>query len=109
MITWGVASAVATVVPFVIGPLVIVVLVGLISSIALNSLDAKYGLTDKVIHYIELAQQEATEKVKEVEEGLLDLGAMFIDGMLETGKEIIIDELRIYIRKTLKEIKPTLL
>lgn len=107
-ITWGVAAGIAAFTPFVIGPLVVVVVVGLVSSITLNELDKKYELTDKVVHYIESAQQEVIEKTREVEKGILDLGSMLIDGMLETGKEIIINEMKIYFRNSLNEIKPRL-
>ncbi|MGR6782648.1 hypothetical protein ACU5B6_26910 [Moritella viscosa] len=107
-ITWGIGSAVAGATSFVVGPLVLVVFAGLGSAIALNWIDTKYGLTDKVVQYIESAQQEAIEKTREIEKGILDLGAMLIDGMLETGKEIIINEMKTYFRNSLNEIKPRL-
>jgi len=108
VITWGAAAGIAAFTPFVVGPLAVVVFVGLGSAIALNFIDTKYGLTDKVVQYIESAQQEIIGKTREVEQGILDLGAIFVDGMLETGKEIIINEMKTYFRNSLNEIKPRL-
>ncbi|TVO32301.1 PAAR domain-containing protein [Vibrio algivorus] len=102
-VAWG-AGAMVSMTPFIIGPLVAVVIVGTGTSMILNMLDEKYHLTDKVVEYIEHSQQEMVEKARDIEDGFWDLGAMMIDGMLETGKEIIVSELKIYVRKTINEI-----
>lgn len=104
-ISWG-AGALLTMTPFVIGPLVAVVLVGLGASIALNVLDDHFKVTDKLFELIENAQQEFIDKAREIEDGFWDLGAMYLDGMLRTGKEFVIAETRKYLRETLQEIIP---
>lgn len=104
-ISWG-AGALLTITPFVIGPLVAVVLVGLGVSIALNVLDDHFKVTNKLVELIENAQQEFVDKAREIEDGFWDLGAMYLDGMLQTGRKFVIEETRKYLRETLQEIIP---
>lgn len=106
-IAWGAGAVLVT--PFVAANLAIVVVVGLVASIGLNYLDNKYHLTDKVVQYIERAQQEMIEQARKIEDGFWDLGKMFIDGLLETGKEVIEQELKQYIRQNLSNITIELL
>ncbi|SUP67005.1 hypothetical protein [Yersinia kristensenii] len=75
-----------------------VVGVGLVVSIGLNYLDKKFGFTDKLVEYIESAQQEFVEKARELEADIWDIGAMYADNVLHKGKEIIEYEVRKYIR-----------
>lgn len=104
-ISWG-AGALLTITPFVIGPLVAVVIVGLGVSIALNVLDDHFKVTNKLVELIENAQQEFVDKAREIEDGFWDLGAMYLDGMLQTGRKFVIEETRKYLRETLQEIIP---
>ncbi|MEE4410273.1 MULTISPECIES: PAAR domain-containing protein [unclassified Serratia (in: enterobacteria)] len=104
-VSWG-AGALLTMTPFVIGPIVAVVLVGLGASIALNVLDDHFKVTNKLVELIENAQQEFVDKAREIEDGFWDLGAMYLDGMLRTGREFVIAETRKYLRETLQEIIP---
>lgn len=104
-ISWGVGTIAIGAISTVAAPLAIVVIAGLLSAIGLNYLDDKFGVTDKVVVYLESSQQEFVEKAREVEKGLLDLGAMYADKMLETGKEIIVSEISQYIRKSLNDLK----
>ena len=104
-ISWG-AGALLTMTPFVIGPLVAVVLVGLGASIALNVLDDHFKVTGKLVELIENAQQDFIDKAREIEDGFWDLGAMYLDGMLRTGREFVIAETRKYLRESLQEIIP---
>ncbi|WP_390900185.1 PAAR domain-containing protein [Yersinia rohdei] len=101
-VSWGIAALVVT--PFVALNLVIVVAVGFVAVWGLTKLDDKFGVTDKVVAYIEAAQQEFVEKAREMEQGLWDLGAMYTDRMLEKGKKVIEYEIRKYIRKSLHDI-----
>ncbi|HHZ8503648.1 TPA: PAAR domain-containing protein [Morganella morganii] len=103
-ISWGVGTWAIGAVSTVAAPLVIVVVVGLLSSMGLNYLDDKFGVTDKVVLYLEASQQEFVEKAREVKKGLLDLGAMYADEMLETGREFIVDEISKYVRKSLNDL-----
>lgn len=91
--------------PWIVANLAIVVVVGGVAAITLNVLDEKFGATDKVVAYIESAQQEFANKAREAEQGLLDLGAMFAEQMLIRGKDVIIEEVRNYIRDNLTSIQ----
>lgn len=78
--------------------------VGLVVSIGLNYLDKKFGFTDKLVEYIESAQQEFVEKARELEADIWDIGAMYADNVLHKGKEIIEYEVRKYIRQNISEL-----
>ena len=56
---------------------------------SVSKTDDKFGVTDKVVSYIEVAQQEFVEKAREMKQGFWDLGAMYADRVLEKGKEVI--------------------
>ncbi|MFC0224916.1 PAAR domain-containing protein [Serratia aquatilis] len=71
-VVWG-AGALVSVTPFVVGPLVIVVAFGFGTAWILNTMDEKFGITDKVVKYIEAAQQEFVWKAREMENGVWDL------------------------------------
>ncbi|CRY56423.1 membrane protein [Yersinia intermedia] len=101
-VSWGVGALVVT--PFVALNLVIVVAVGFVAVWGLTKLDNKFGVTDKVVSYIEAAQQEFVEKAREMKQGFWDLGAMYADRVLEKGKEVIEYEIRKYIRESLNDI-----
>lgn len=100
-IGWGVGTITLGIVSTVAVPLVVVVCTGVVAAIGLNYLDDKFGVTDKVVACIERSQQEFVEKAREMEKGLLDLGAMYADRMLEKGKEVIVSEVKKYIRESL--------
>lgn len=87
-------------------PLVVVVATGLVAAIGLNYLDDKFGVTDKVVAYIEHSQQEFVETTRQIEQGLWDLGAMYADQMLDKGREVFVYEVKKYIRDSLKNLKP---
>ncbi|MEI8631606.1 hypothetical protein P4S72_04770 [Vibrio sp. PP-XX7] len=103
-ISWGAGALIAIVSPLVALNLVVVVGSGLLISWGLNQLDKKFGVTDKVVSYIEHAQQEVVEKAKEIEDGFWDLGSMYIDGLLQTGKEVIESEIKNYVRHAIQDI-----
>ncbi|MFA7904736.1 PAAR domain-containing protein [Enterobacter cloacae] len=102
-VVWG--GGLVLVTPWIVANLAIVVVVGGVAAITLNVLDEKFGATDKVVAYIESAQQEFANKAREAEQGLLDLGAMFAEQMLIRGKDVIIEEVRNYIRDNLTSIQ----
>ncbi len=106
-IAWGAGTLVAT--SLVVAGFAIVIVVGLLSSIALNVLDEHYGITDKVIEYLEKSQQNVVERAREIEDGIWDLGAMVFDGMLEAGKFVIEQEIKRYIRRAIKELSPNVI
>jgi len=105
-ISWGSVSAITAFTAVVSVPLIAVVAIGLVTAVVLNELDKKFGITDKVVAYIERSQQEFVEKAREMEQGFWDLGAMLADRMLDKGKEVIEYEVRKYIRESLKDIVP---
>lgn len=102
-VVWGVGLVLVT--PWIVANLAIVVVVGGVAAITLNVLDEKFGATDKVVAYIESAQQEFANKAREAEQGLLDRGAMFAEKMLIKGKDVIVEEVRNYIRDNLASIQ----
>lgn len=105
-ISWGVGAAAVAYVPFISAPLVVVVGFGFLAAWGLNKLDGKFGITDKVVAYIEVAQQEFVEKAREIEQGFWDLGAMYADRMLDKGKEVIEHEIKRYLRDAINNITP---
>lgn len=105
-ISWGVGAAAVAYVPFISAPLVVVVGFGFLAAWGLNKLDGKFGITDKVVAYIEAAQQEFVEKAREMEQGFWDLGAMYADRMLDKGKEVIEYEIKRYLRDAINNITP---
>ncbi|VEI20135.1 Pyocin large subunit [Serratia plymuthica] len=106
-IVWGVGLVLVT--PWIAANLAIVVVVGAVASITLNALDDKFGITDKVVAYIESARQEfankAREQIKDTERDLLDLGAMFAESMLKKGREVVVEQIQRYIRNDLMSIQ----
>ncbi|WP_449567242.1 PAAR domain-containing protein [Lelliottia nimipressuralis] len=106
-IVWGVGLVLVT--PWIAANLAIVVVVGAVASITLNALDDKFGITDKVVAYIESAQQEfankAREQIKDTERDLIDLGAMFAESMLKKGREVVVEQIQRYIRNDLMSIQ----
>lgn len=100
-ITWGAGAYAVGVFSTIAAPLVVVLVAGALSAWALNKLDDEFKITDKVVSLIESAQQEFVEKAKEMEKGLWDLGAMYVDGMLSRGKEVVEYEVKKYLRQTL--------
>lgn len=107
--SWGAGIAVGALFPFVIGPTVAVVAVGLGAALLLNWMDTKFGITDKVIEYIESSQQEFVQRAREIEDGIWDLGAMLSKEMLKKGVEVIESEIRDYIRDSIYDITPRIL
>ncbi|MGV3345709.1 PAAR domain-containing protein [Enterobacteriaceae bacterium LUAb1] len=105
-ISWGAGTAAVAYVPFISAPLVVVVGFGFLAAWGLNKLDRKFGITDKVVAYIEAAQQEFVEKAREIEQGLWDLGAMYADRMLDKGKEVIEYEIKRYLKDAINNITP---
>jgi hypothetical protein len=101
-VTFVVGSVVVT--PFIAFNLVIVIGVGFLAAWGLNRLDQKFGVTDKVVEYIDAAQQEFAEKAREMENGFWDLGAMLAGQMLIKGKQIIESEIREYLRDSIGDI-----
>lgn len=104
--SWGAGAIVAGATSFVLGPIVATVLVGFGVAIALNYYDNKFGITDKVVMYIERSQQEMIEKAREIENGFWDIGRMLVDGLLDTGRLVIESELKGYFKKSFSELTP---
>lgn len=104
-VVWG-AGALVSMTPFVVGPLVIVVVFGFGTAWILNTMDEKFGITDKVVKYIEAAQQEFVWKAREMEKGVWDLGAMYAEQMLNVGVEVLEEQIIKYLRSTIHEVIP---
>ncbi|NTZ40843.1 PAAR domain-containing protein [Enterobacter sp. JMULE2] len=97
-----------TMTSFVVLNLAVVVIAGIGIAVVLNYLDSKYHITDRLVNfiapYIESAQQEFVEKSREVSDGILDLGAMYVDGMLRKGRQVIEAEVKQYVKKYLGDL-----
>ncbi|WP_368545045.1 PAAR domain-containing protein [Enterobacter soli] len=102
-VVWGVGLVMVT--PWIVANMALVVAVGAIATITLNVLDDKFGMTDKIVAYIESAQQEFAYKAREAEKGILDLGAMYAEQMLIKGKQLIEEEFRNYVQENLMNIR----
>jgi len=102
VVTFVVGSVVVT--PLIAFNLVIVIGVGFFAAWGLNKLDQKFGVTDKVVEYIDAAQQEFAEKARGMEDGFWDLGAMLAEKMLIKGKKIIESEIRDFLRSSIGDI-----
>lgn len=107
-ITWGAGVYAVGVFSTIAAPIVVVLVAGALSAWALNELDDEYKIPDKVVSLIESAQQEFVEKAKEMEKGLWDLGAMYLDGILTRGKLVIEYEVKKYIRQSLDKFEKEL-
>ncbi|CNK60900.1 membrane protein [Yersinia mollaretii] len=103
-IAWGAGIGVGVLTGLVVVNLVVVVGVGLAVSIGLNYVDKKFGFTDKVVEYIESAQQEFVEKARELESDIWDVGAMYMDNVLHKGGQVIEYEVRKYVRLKISEL-----
>lgn len=95
---------------FIVLNLAVVVMAGIATAYALNLLDDKLGVTNKLVNiispYIESAQQEFAEKSREISNDILDLGAMYVAGALAEGKEVVTSEVKKYIKKSIDNIIP---
>lgn len=69
-------------------------------------MDEKFGLTDKVVKYIESAQQEFVWKARQIDKGIWDLGTMYADRMLEVGVELMEEQAVKYLRSTIHNVIP---
>ncbi|HEF0060530.1 TPA: PAAR domain-containing protein [Citrobacter pasteurii] len=97
-----------TMTSFVVLNLAIVVIAGVGIAVVLNYLDKKYHVTDSLVDfispYIESAQQEFVEKSREVSNDILDLGAMYMDGVLRKGRQVVESEIKQYVKKYIGDL-----
>lgn len=103
-VVFGTGYAVNAFLPFVLGPLAVVVFAGVGTAIILNALDKEYEITDKLVTYIESAQQEFVDQARGIERGVLDLGAMYVDGILDKGRRVVEEEVKRYIRNAIRDV-----
>lgn len=104
-VSWAASSALSFL-PFIVGPLVVVVATSVLVTVILNSLDDKYGITEKIIDYIESAQQEFVSKAREFEGEVWDLGGMYVEGKLKKGAKVIEGEVMKYLKNSINDITP---
>lgn len=107
--TVALTAGVVLATPVVALNLAIVVGVGFLAAWGLNKLDDKFGVTDKVVEYLDAAQQEFVEKARGMSEQFWDLGAMFADKMLDTGKQVVEAEINLYLRASLSGVSPVVM
>lgn len=104
-VSWAASSALSFL-PFIVGPLVVVVATSVLVTVILNSLDDKYGITEKIIDYIESAQQEFVSKARGFESEVWDLGGMYVEGKLKKGAKVIEGEVMKYLKNSINDITP---
>ena len=104
IISWGAGIGVGALTGLVAVNLVVVVGVGLAVTVGLNYLDKKFGFTDKLVEYIEAAQQEFIEKARELESDMWDIGAMYMDNALQKGRAVIEHDIQKYARQNFSEL-----
>lgn len=94
---------------FTLGPLIAVVVVGVLVSLKLDAEDKHYKIEDKVVEFLEKSQQEVAELARIIEETdpeevFWDMAAAYLDDMLEHGKTVIESEVKRYIKRKLAEL-----
>lgn len=110
----GISSAVLyavglyTMSAYVVLNIAIVLVFGAGLAWVLNTIDKKYHITDNLVDfitpYIESAQQEFVEKSRQVSDDVLDLGAMYIDGVLRKGRQVVESEIKKYVKKYIGDL-----
>lgn len=107
---WGAGTATAALVGgFALGPLIVVVGVGVLVSLKLDAEDKHYKIEDRVVEFLEKSQQEVAELARIIEETdpeevFWDMAAAYLDDMLEHGKTVIESEVKRYIKRKLSDL-----
>jgi hypothetical protein len=88
-----------------IGPIIAVVAVGLLASMALGEIDNHYGITDRVILGLDELSQNAQSQIQKTKENILhkagDVVALIIDYAVDSAKIILIDAAKHQLHKFL--------
>ncbi|GAB2190544.1 hypothetical protein MAH1_21520 [Sessilibacter sp. MAH1] len=78
-----------------IGPMIAVIAVGVVASMALSEIDSRYGITDKVILGLDELNQDIESKIKQTKQDMFDktsaAAAKIIDYAVDSAKIILID------------------
>lgn len=78
-----------------IGPMIAVVAVGVLASMALGEIDNQYGITDRVILGLDELSQDIQSQIQKAKQNILDkAGAaadQIIDYAIDSAKVILID------------------
>ena len=77
-----------------IGPMIAVVAVGVLASMALGEIDNHYGITDRVILGLDELSQNAQSQIQKTKDNILDIAgdttALIIDYVIDSARVIII-------------------
>lgn len=88
-----------------IGPIIAVVAVGLLASMALGEIDSHYGITDRVILGLDELSQGARSQIQKTKENILnragDAVGLVIDYAVDSAKVILIDAAKHQLHKFL--------
>ena len=98
------ASAVAGVgLTLAIGPIVAVVVVGLLMSLALTALDERYGITDRVVAALDEINNSAVAYAQQTRRQLTHAAnkatASVLDYVLESARRVLVDSAKHHLRK----------
>ncbi len=97
-VAWG-AIAVGAAIGIAVGPIAAVVLVGLLLTPALNSLDEKYGISDKVVQGLEELSNRTQSYAQQLKQDMQNRAARtaakaakpLLDYIVDSARRIIID------------------
>ncbi len=88
-----------------IGPMIAVVAVGVLASMALGEIDSHYGITDRVILGLDELSQEVEYKIQQTKQYMLDkagaAAAQIIDYAIDSAKVVLIDAAKHQLHKFL--------
>ena len=86
-----------------IGPIVAVVVVGLLVSVALTALDERYGITDRVIAALDEVSNSTVTHAQQAKRQLTQAAnkatASVLDYVLESARQVIVDSAKHHLRK----------
>lgn len=86
-----------------IGPIVAVVVVGLLVSVALTALDEQYGITDRVIAALDEVSNSTMANAQQARQQLTQAAnkatASVLDYVLESARQVIVDSAKHHLRK----------
>jgi hypothetical protein len=95
-----------------VGPIIAVVAVGVLTSMALGEIDSHYGITDRVVSGLDELGQDFQVKLHRLQKNLIDktgdAAALVIDYIVDSGKTIIVEAAKHQLQKFLSN-KPRVL
>ena len=98
------AVGVAVLGSFAIGPLVAAIAIGVVTTVALEWVDQKYNITNKVVDGLDALQENAEYKIVQLKNKVVDLGKKAIESATDEVVEFAADELQKYVINAIHEL-----